>query len=109
MWPTLHYVLPRTIENFSKDWDDNWQAYTAANMSFAKAVQMSVESPSDPIWIQNYHFFLVPSFLRMKLPTAKIGFFLHTPFPSSDIFRLLPARENILRGLLCSDLIGFQT
>jgi trehalose 6-phosphate synthase/phosphatase len=51
----------------------------------------------------------VPSFLRTKLPRAKIGLFIHTPFPSSDILRLLPAREPLLRGMMCADLLGFHT
>lgn len=61
------------------------------------------------VWIHDYHLMLLPSLLRKALPKANIGFFLHTPFPSSELFRCLPKRKEILSGILGSDLIGFQT
>ena len=109
MWPLLHYVMPKGNESFGAVWDDNWQAYTAANTLYASVVTHAVETPTDIIWIQNYHLLLLPSFLRTKLPRAKIGLFIHTPFPSSDVFRVLPTRQNILSSMLATDLIGFHT
>ena len=76
---------------------------------YASVVTHAVETPTDMIWIQNYHLLLLPSFLRTKLPRAKIGLFIHTPFPSSDVFRVLPTRQNILSSMLATDLIGFHT
>lgn len=61
------------------------------------------------VWVNDYHLMLVPAMIRKALPNAPIGFFLHVAFPSSEIFRCLSVRENLLRGLLASDLISFQT
>jgi trehalose 6-phosphate synthase/phosphatase len=61
------------------------------------------------IWIHDYHLFLLPQMIREKLPNISIGFFLHIPFPSSEVFRLLPWREEILNGIIGADLIGFHT
>jgi trehalose 6-phosphate synthase/phosphatase len=61
------------------------------------------------VWIHNYHLFLLPSVLRTKATRAKIGIFIHTPFPSSDVFRMLPEARTILRGILGADLVGFHT
>jgi len=66
-------------------------------------------NPDDIIWIHDYHLLLLPKLSREKLPNAKIGFFLHIPFPSYEIFRLFPWRREILDGLLGADLIGFHT
>ncbi len=62
----------------------------------------------DLIWVQDYHLLLLPQMLRTMLPSAKIGFFLHVPFPSSELYRIMPYREELLVGLLNADLIGFQ-
>lgn len=109
LWPLLHYVMPHNNLSFGKRWDAVWQGYTAANQTYSNVVARVAESQHDSIWIQNYHLLLMPSFLRKKLPRAKIGIFIHTPFPSSDVFRMLPTRENILRGIMCADLVGFHT
>src|SRR5262249_19836581 len=61
------------------------------------------------IWVHDYQLALVPAMVRGLLPQARIGFFLHIPFPAADVFRILPWREEILRGLLGADLIGFHT
>ena len=61
------------------------------------------------VWVNDYHLMLVPEMIRKALPNAAIGFFLHVAFPSSEIFRCLSVREHLLRGLLASDLISFQT
>ncbi len=63
----------------------------------------------DTIWVHDYQLMLLPALLRSRLPHARIGFFLHIPFPSSEVFRILPWRRKVLRGLLGADLIGFHT
>src|SRR6185369_1590034 len=65
--------------------------------------------PGDLIWVHDYHLMLLPQMLRDKLPDAAIGFFLHIPFPSSEIYPVLPRREEVLEGLLGADLLAFQT
>jgi len=109
LWPMLHYVLPQSNSQFSVKWDEMWQAYTAANSLFASVVSHCVDTATDTIFIHNYHLLLLPSFLRTKLPRAKIGLFIHTPFPSSDVFRVLPTRQNILSSIMAADLLGFHT
>jgi trehalose 6-phosphate synthase/phosphatase len=80
------------------------------NRAFA-SVAADLIAPDVPVWIHDYHLMLLPQMLRKKYPKASIGFFLHIPFPSMEIFRLLPPtwRTEILNGLLGADLIGFHT
>ncbi|KAJ3282888.1 Trehalose-6-P synthase/phosphatase complex synthase subunit [Borealophlyctis nickersoniae] len=107
LWPLFHYH-PGEI-NFN---EEHWEAYKTANVAFADAVAELVED-GDIIWVQDYHLMLLPSMLRERLnkrgTDAKIGFFLHTPFPSSEIYRILPVRKQVLLGVLSCDLIGFHT
>jgi trehalose 6-phosphate synthase/phosphatase len=65
--------------------------------------------PGDTIWVQDYQLLLLPELLRQRLPDARIGFFLHIPFPASEVFRMLPWRAQVLKGMLGADLIGFHT
>mmetsp|Transcript_48722 Transcript_48722/g.95546 ORF Transcript_48722/g.95546 Transcript_48722/m.95546 type:complete len:929 (+) Transcript_48722:78-2864(+) len=109
LWPVFHYMLPHDNENWAKEYQDSLKAYNAVNVLFAQTTARAVETPTDSIWIHNYHLCLAPTFVRNKLPRAKIGFFIHTPWPSSDVFRVLPTSDALLRGILCSDLIGFHT
>lgn len=109
LWANLHYVLPHHSPGWAKDHDAAWQAYNTANLLFASAVVRVVEDSGDTIWVHNYHLFLVPMFIRNKRPRVKIGFFIHTPWCSSDVFRVLPCAEQLLRGILSCDLIGFHT
>jgi trehalose 6-phosphate synthase/phosphatase len=102
LWPLFHYAVARLPQEV-KDFD----AYEAVNARFADAVAAAYE-PGDLVWVHDYQLMLVPQLLRERLPDARIGFFLHIPFPSSEIFRLLPQRERILEGLLGADLIGFH-
>ena len=67
-----------------------------------------IAKPDDIIWIHDYHLMLLPNLLREEVPEAKIGFFLHIPFPPFEMFRLLPWRKDLLRCLLGADLIGFH-
>ena len=106
LWPLFHY-LPGEI-NFDESY---WQAYQEANELFAEAVS-NVISNKCFVWVQDYHLMLLPAILRGRIGSdidVKIGFFLHTPFPSSEIYRILPVRKQVLLGLLQSDLIGFHT
>ncbi|MFW6105039.1 MAG: bifunctional alpha,alpha-trehalose-phosphate synthase (UDP-forming)/trehalose-phosphatase [Chloroflexota bacterium] len=103
IWPLFHY-FPLYAE-YSKDF---WQAYERVNAAFANVVS-GIAKPNDIIWIHDYHLMLLPKLLRERLPKATVGFFLHIPFPSFEIFRLLPWRKQILEGLLGADLVGFHT
>ncbi len=103
IWPLFHY-----FPQFAEYKDDYYRDYRNVNEKFARAV-LKIAKEDDTIWIHDYHLMLLPSLLRDKLPDAEIGFFLHTPFPSSEIFRSIPACSEIIDGLLGADLIGFHT
>ncbi|HVY44901.1 MAG TPA: trehalose-6-phosphate synthase, partial [Minicystis sp.] len=104
LWPLFHYLLDKV----NLDAQSDWEAYESANRRFAESVAEH-HRPGDVVWIHDYQLMLVPELLRRRLPDARIGFFLHIPFPSPEVFRILPWRERILRGLLGADLIGFHT
>ena len=92
-----------------KKFDRNlWKAYKKANDLFADAIGSLCE-PDDLIWVHDFHLMLVPQILRERNIENPIGWFLHVPFPSSDIYRILPVRSEILMGVLSADLIGFHT
>ena len=103
IWPLFHDLQTRC--NFDPTY---WKAYQAVNSKFANEIAKSLEK-DDFIWVQDYHLMLVAKALRSMDVRNKIGFFLHTPFPSPDIWRKLPWRRQLLEGLLDYDLIGFQT
>jgi len=103
IWPLFHYFPLYTVYE-----DSFWQAYKRVNLLFSEIIVQSAE-PDDYIWIHDYQLMLLPELVRKKLPHAKIGFFLHIPFPSFELFRILPWRQEIIRGLLGADLIGFHT
>ncbi|WP_457755700.1 bifunctional alpha,alpha-trehalose-phosphate synthase (UDP-forming)/trehalose-phosphatase [Thermodesulfatator indicus] len=103
LWPLFHYFLQYAV--FDQKF---WESYRRANRLFCEAV-LEVAEPDSTIWVHDYQLLLLPQMLREKLPQATIGFFLHIPFPSYEIFRVLPWREEILKGLLGADLIGFHT
>jgi trehalose 6-phosphate synthase/phosphatase len=103
LWPVLHYQidrLPLTLPPF--------EPYRAVNERFADAL-VAEHRPGDMIWIHDYHLMLVPAMVRRRIPHAQVGFFLHTPFPSVDVFRVLPWRRELLDGVLGSTVVGFQT
>jgi trehalose 6-phosphate synthase/phosphatase len=105
IWPLFHYFPSYTA------YDESFYAhYRCVNRIFCEAVAPLVQ-PDDVVWIHDYHLMLLPRMLREVRPGATIGFFLHIPFPSFEIFRLLPTawRTEILEGLLGADLIGFHT
>jgi trehalose 6-phosphate synthase/phosphatase len=103
IWPLFHYFLNYTVYD-----NDSWQSYKHVNKIFSQNI-LEIAKPNDTIWIHDYQLMLVPQMIRNKLPKAQIGFFLHIPFPSYELFRLLPWRNEILEGILGSDLIGFHT
>lgn len=103
IWPLFQYFPQYIVYK-----RDLWKAYKKVNEIFCKAV-VSKAKTNDIIWIHDYQLMLLPQLIREKIPQANIGFFLHIPFPSFEIFRLLPWRKEIIRGLLGADLIGFHT
>ncbi len=103
LWPLFHQ-FPSRLEFDPAD----WEAYVEANRRFRDKVLERLR-PGDRVWVHDYHLMLLPRLLREAAPDTPIGFFLHTPFPSSDVFRILPRREELLKGLLGADLIAFHT
>jgi trehalose 6-phosphate synthase/phosphatase len=103
LWPVFHN-FPSQLKFDAKD----WEAYVEANRIFCETVVGRYRA-HDRIWVHDYHLMLLPGMLRDKLPDAAVGFFLHIPFPSSEIFPILPRREELLEGLLGADLLAFQT
>ena len=103
IWPLFHYFPLRTIyeEHF-------WKTYKIVNQIFCDEI-IKTAKPGDRIWVHDYQLMLLPKMLREKLTEPEIGFFLHIPWPSFELFRLMPWREIILNGLLGADLIGFHT
>ncbi len=103
IWPLFHY-FPTYVE-----YDNNlWKAYQAANRRFFERVSELIE-PDDYVWIHDYQLMLLPDMVKQAFPEVNIGFFLHIPFPSYELFRLLPWRHEILMGVLGADLVGFHT
>ena len=103
LWPLLHYHIDRVPIDAR-----GWAAYRDVNARFADRVAETWR-PGDLIWVHDYHLMLLPALLRQRLPAAKIGYFLHVPFPSPEVFRILPWRRELLQGLLGADLVGFHT
>ncbi|PWZ37633.1 putative alpha,alpha-trehalose-phosphate synthase [UDP-forming] 9 [Zea mays] len=109
LWPLFHYMLPVCHDKDELFDRSLFQAYVRANKIFADKIVEAVNSDDDCVWVHDYHLMLIPTLLRKKLHRIKVGFFLHSPFPSSEIYRTLPVRDEILKSLLNADLIGFQT
>lgn len=105
LWPLFHY-----FPSYTHYQDEYWQNYKKINQLFLETL-LEILQEGDIVWIQDYHLMLLPQLLRQHRPDILTGFFLHIPFPSFEIFRLLPLtwRKEILEGLLGSDLIGFHT
>lgn len=109
LWPLFHYMLPLAPNHGVRFEKDTWQAYVSANKVFADKVMEVINPDEDYVWVHDYHLMILPTFLRKRYHRIKLGFFLHSPFPSSEIYRTLSVREEILRALLNCDLIGFHT
>lgn len=103
IWPLFHYFTQ--YAEFEKEY---WDAYRNVNAKYAEAILNNI-NPGDELWIHDYQLMLVPQMVKQQHPDVQIGFFLHIPFPSFEVFRILPWRNEILQGMLGSDLIGFHT
>lgn len=103
IWPHFHYFSQFTTYD-----ERYWSAYQQVNQKFADIV-LQLLQPSDIVWVHDYQLMLLPQIIRTAQPQASIGFFLHIPFPSYEIFRILPWRHEILMGMLGADQIGFHT
>lgn len=102
LWPLFHYLSERVQFRH-----DDWRAYQTVNRLFAEKIAQ-IAKPNDLIWIHDFHLMLVPSYLKALRDDLTIGWFLHIPFPSSELFMELPVREALLEGVLQSDLAGFH-
>ncbi len=103
LWPIFHYFP--ALARFDQD---GWAAYRRVNQRFAAALIERVQ-PGDLVWIHDYQLMLLPGLLREVMPDLRLGYFHHIPFPASEVFKLLPWREEIAKGLLGADLVGFHT
>lgn len=104
LWPVFHYYA----STYTTYKPSNWDYYQSVNEKFKEVVLANAE-PGDTIWIHDYQLLLLPSLIRKERPDVAIGFFLHIPFPSHEMFRLIPWRKELLEGMLGADLIGFHT
>ncbi|KAK9388839.1 glycosyltransferase family 20-domain-containing protein [Lipomyces mesembrius] len=105
LWPLLHYIFSEPSDGIEeKKW---WFDYVKFNEAFADKI-CEIYKPGDIIWVHDYHLLLLPQILRQRLPKVYIGTFLHAPFPSSEYFRYLTKRLELLEGMLGSNMIGFQ-
>ncbi|KAF5938722.1 hypothetical protein HYC85_022981 [Camellia sinensis] len=109
LWPLFHYMLPLSPDLGGRFDRSLWQAYVSVNKIFADKVMEVISPDDDFVWVHDYHLMVLPTFLRKRFNRVKLGFFLHSPFPSSEIYRTLSVRDELLRALLNSDLIGFHT
>lgn len=105
LWPLFHYFT-----SYVQFKDEFWQSYQEVNAIFCRTLE-SLLQPGDLLWIHDYQIMLLPKMIRGQCPDVSIGYFLHIPFPSYEVFRLLPQtwRTRLLQGLLGSDLVGFHT
>lgn len=102
LWPLCHYFFAYTL--YKKNF---WKSYREVNAVFCEEISRIVE-PNDWVWIQDYQLMLLPGMLREKFPNLHIGYFQHIPFPSHELFRILPERVEILNGLLGADFVAFH-
>jgi trehalose 6-phosphate synthase len=102
LWPLYHDAI--APPQFRREW---WDTYVIVNQRFADHVA-EVAAEGAVVWVQDYHLQLVPQMLRRQRPDVKIGFFLHIPFPPTELYVQLPWRQQILEGLLGADIVGFQ-
>ena len=106
LWPLFNYQVPDHPKSKAYA-DHSWDFYVKVNQAFADSIVHEYKH-GDSIWIHDYHLLLVPGMIRKQLPDARIGFFLHTAFPSSEVFRCLAMRKQLLEGMLGANLIVFQ-
>ncbi|KAH9172707.1 glycosyltransferase family 20 protein [Lactarius sanguifluus] len=107
LWPLFHYLLWQDVSpnslSASFSADEHWAPYEQANAAFARRI-LDVYRPGDLVWVHDYHLLLVPKLLRLMLPDVCVGLFVHTPWPSSEVFRCLPRRKEILDGMLGANI-----
>jgi len=103
IWPLFHY-----FNQFVEYEEEQWEAYKTVNRKFADVIAENIEGV-DKIWVHDYHLLLLPQMIKERFPNVTIGFFLHIPFPSYELFRILPWRNEIINGMLGADLLGFHT
>ncbi|MDA3949022.1 MAG: bifunctional alpha,alpha-trehalose-phosphate synthase (UDP-forming)/trehalose-phosphatase, partial [Spirochaeta sp.] len=103
IWPLFHYFPTYTEYN-----RETWESYREINQRFFDVLAPEIR-PGARVWVHDYQLMLLPGLIKERFPDVEVGFFLHIPFPSYEIFRLLPWREAVLEGLLGADLIGFHT
>ncbi|XWS10838.1 hypothetical protein CRYUN_Cryun38cG0032300 [Craigia yunnanensis] len=110
LWPLFHYLgLPQEDRlATTRSFQSQFAAYKKANQMFADVVNMHYEE-GDVVWCHDYHLMYLPECLKKYNTKMKVGWFLHTPFPSSEIHRTLPSRSELLRSVLAADLVGFHT
>ena len=112
LWPILHHVADvygtyTRKEDSAQAQQNIWFTYTTVNRLFRDKV-VEIYQKGDLIWVHGFHLLLLPSFIRRVLPSSKIGLFFHTPFPSSEIWKTMNRRKDLLRGALGADHIGFH-
>jgi trehalose 6-phosphate synthase/phosphatase len=103
LWPLLHYMPSKF--RYNPAW---WEAYKSVNAMYAEKV-VSIASDGDIVWVHDYQLMLVPAMIKERMPSLRVGFFLHTPFPSYEVFRCHPKSKELAMGVLGADLIGFHT
>ncbi|KAJ6979724.1 alpha,alpha-trehalose-phosphate synthase [Populus alba x Populus x berolinensis] len=110
LWPLFHYLgLPQEDRlATTRSFQSQFAAYKKANQMFADVVNQHYEE-GDVVWCHDYHLMYLPKCLKEYNNNMKVGWFLHTPFPSSEIHRTLPSRSDLLRSVLAADLVGFHT
>lgn len=103
LWPVFHYMV-----SYAHYENSYWEYYYRVNKKFCAALLQKLQ-PGDTVWVHDYHLLLLPGMIRAAQPNAIIGFFQHIPFPSFELFRLIPWRSELLEGMLGADLLGFHT
>lgn len=103
IWPLFHY-----FPEYAKFNSYYWSGYKKVNEKFAREI-LNYTGENDTVWVHDYHLMLLPAMLKTQQSHLNIGFFLHIPFPTYEVFRMLPSRVEILKGLLGTNLIGFHT
>lgn len=102
IWPLFHYFSNKAEYELNQ-----WESYVDVNRKFYNSIKDTIND-GDTIWVHDYQLMLLPEMIKENHPNTKVGFFLHIPFPSYELFRLLPWREEVLKGILGSDLVGFH-
>lgn len=107
LWPILHYIMPPFDKGVQECATGQFEAYKQANEKFVEAI-LQVYEDDDYVWVHDYHLMLVPKLLREAKPDSNIGWFLHTPFPSAEVYRTLAWRQELIESLLHANLLGFH-